>query len=248
MSGRGRDAPIGGQAVLEGVMMRGVRTWSVAVRAPTDDQIERAQREVPEGEIAVSTFPFTSALRRHRVSPHDVELVINTHLHVDHCGNNCLFEHAAIAMSRREWDWTDRFYSTIFASSTPERAALEFYPELPAHNFKTRTIRNVARLARMFWRRDRLGAERRFVWLEETPLPPGLEILQTPGHTPYHVSILVNGSQPVLVAGDAVLHEDPGFSVRTMIPYSEELFLSTREQLLARRLPTIPGHGPLFEP
>ena len=67
MAGRGRDAPIGGQAVLEGVMMRGVRTWSVAVRAPTADQVERQQREIPEGEIAVHTFPFSSALRRHRI-------------------------------------------------------------------------------------------------------------------------------------------------------------------------------------
>jgi uncharacterized protein YqhQ len=31
-----RDAPIGGQAVLEGVMMRGVSTWAVAVRVPHD--------------------------------------------------------------------------------------------------------------------------------------------------------------------------------------------------------------------
>ena len=31
-----KDAPIGGQAVLEGVMMRGVSTWAVAVRAPAD--------------------------------------------------------------------------------------------------------------------------------------------------------------------------------------------------------------------
>lgn len=30
----GRDAPVGGQAVLEGVMMRGVTTWAVAVRNP----------------------------------------------------------------------------------------------------------------------------------------------------------------------------------------------------------------------
>jgi uncharacterized protein YqhQ len=30
----GRDAPVGGQAVLEGVMMRGVTTWAVAVRKP----------------------------------------------------------------------------------------------------------------------------------------------------------------------------------------------------------------------
>ena len=27
-----RDAPVGGQAVIEGVMMRGVRNWAVAVR------------------------------------------------------------------------------------------------------------------------------------------------------------------------------------------------------------------------
>ena len=34
------DAPVGGQAVLEGVMMRGVSTWAVAVRKP-DGEIER---------------------------------------------------------------------------------------------------------------------------------------------------------------------------------------------------------------
>jgi uncharacterized protein YqhQ len=34
-----RDAPVGGQAVLEGVMMRGVSTWAVAVRRP-DDEVE----------------------------------------------------------------------------------------------------------------------------------------------------------------------------------------------------------------
>ncbi|HEY3970105.1 MAG TPA: DUF1385 domain-containing protein, partial [Solirubrobacteraceae bacterium] len=37
-----RDAPLGGQAVLEGVMMRGVRHWAVAVRKPlrTDDEAQ----------------------------------------------------------------------------------------------------------------------------------------------------------------------------------------------------------------
>ena len=30
-----KDAPIGGQAVLEGVMMRGISTWAVAVRKPS---------------------------------------------------------------------------------------------------------------------------------------------------------------------------------------------------------------------
>ena len=35
-----RDAPVGGQAVLEGVMMRGVSNWAVAVRKPTAEQLQ----------------------------------------------------------------------------------------------------------------------------------------------------------------------------------------------------------------
>jgi uncharacterized protein YqhQ len=49
-----RDAPIGGQAVLEGVMMRGVSTWAVAVRRPDDS-------------VAVESFPLVSVLRKHRL-------------------------------------------------------------------------------------------------------------------------------------------------------------------------------------
>ena len=49
-----RDAPVGGQAVLEGVMMRGVSTWAVAVRKP-------------EGEIEVTSEPIVSWAKRHRV-------------------------------------------------------------------------------------------------------------------------------------------------------------------------------------
>jgi uncharacterized protein YqhQ len=61
-----RDAPVGGQAVLEGVMMRGVRTWAIAVRKPTDDQLESSERVIPTGGIDVRIFPLDSPLRRHR--------------------------------------------------------------------------------------------------------------------------------------------------------------------------------------
>src|SRR6185503_1191569 len=46
-----RDAPVGGQAVLEGVMMRGVSTWAVAVRKPLPEQIADG-RELEVGEAA----------------------------------------------------------------------------------------------------------------------------------------------------------------------------------------------------
>jgi uncharacterized protein YqhQ len=63
-----RDAPVGGQAVLEGVMMRGVSTWAVAVRLPSPEQRLRGPLEADEaatGEIEVQSFPLVSVLKRH---------------------------------------------------------------------------------------------------------------------------------------------------------------------------------------
>jgi uncharacterized protein YqhQ len=53
-----RDAPIGGQAVLEGVMMRGISTWAVAVRKPAEEGL---------GEIDVQSFPLVALTRRRRI-------------------------------------------------------------------------------------------------------------------------------------------------------------------------------------
>ena len=47
------SAPIGGQAVLEGVMMRGPSNWSLAVRKP-------------DGEIAKVNRQIESVMLRHR--------------------------------------------------------------------------------------------------------------------------------------------------------------------------------------
>src|SRR5438477_1273147 len=55
-----RDAPVGGQAVLEGVMMRGVNSWALAVRKPPEE--DRAF-----GEIDVQDFPLESWAKRRRV-------------------------------------------------------------------------------------------------------------------------------------------------------------------------------------
>jgi uncharacterized protein YqhQ len=49
-----RDAPVGGQAVLEGVMMRGVSTWAVAVRNPG-------------GQVELSSESLVPWAKRHRI-------------------------------------------------------------------------------------------------------------------------------------------------------------------------------------
>ncbi len=58
-----RDAPVGGQAVLEGVMMRGVSTWAVAVRRPAPE----GSPEDELGPVDVQSFPLVSWTKKHRV-------------------------------------------------------------------------------------------------------------------------------------------------------------------------------------
>src|SRR3954451_6643183 len=64
-----KDAPVGGQAVLEGVMMRGVSTWAVAAGAVPDGKPAPGQEigDVPTGEIAVSSEPLVSWIKKHRL-------------------------------------------------------------------------------------------------------------------------------------------------------------------------------------
>jgi uncharacterized protein YqhQ len=67
-----RDAPLGGQAVLEGVMMRGVSNWAVAVRKPVLDAQGMplkpgAEPQTALGEIEVCSYPISSPMRRHRL-------------------------------------------------------------------------------------------------------------------------------------------------------------------------------------
>jgi uncharacterized protein YqhQ len=61
---------VGGQAVLEGVMMRGVSTWAVAVRKPSAEQLAEggpSSKEGAKGEIDVVSEPLVSWTKRHRL-------------------------------------------------------------------------------------------------------------------------------------------------------------------------------------
>ena len=44
------------------------------------------------------------AMAEHDLSPADVRIVINTHLHFDHCGQNAVFQHAPFYIQRPELD------------------------------------------------------------------------------------------------------------------------------------------------
>jgi N-acyl homoserine lactone hydrolase len=45
---------------------------------------------------------MADALAEHELSPADVKIVINSHLHFDHCGQNAVFKHAPFYVQRAE--------------------------------------------------------------------------------------------------------------------------------------------------
>ncbi len=57
-------------------------------------------------------------LTLHDLKPQDINIVVNTHLHFDHCGNNALFPHAKFIIQAEEYDYAlepERFQEVAYA-------------------------------------------------------------------------------------------------------------------------------------
>jgi glyoxylase-like metal-dependent hydrolase (beta-lactamase superfamily II) len=109
--------------------------------------------------------------------PRDIDTVVNTHLHYDHSGNNHYFSHARLFVSKREWMGT--------AHPHPSQEVL--YEEKA-------------------WLDEPLTEEAyTFIEHDNYQLASGIAVIQTPGHSIGHQSLLVNTDEGVLcVVGDAV--------------------------------------------
>lgn len=108
-------------------------------------------------------------------APEDVDIIINTHLHYDHCGSNRYFPNAVIYVQRKE-------YEAAFDPASPQKQlyATRFFDKKAISYFRWRFLDG------------------------EAEILPGVICLPTPGHTYGHQSVLFNTANgTVCVAGDA---------------------------------------------
>ncbi|WP_411978069.1 N-acyl homoserine lactonase family protein [Streptomyces phaeochromogenes] len=84
------------------VLRSGDRTVVVDTGGPADE--EQIRRMIPFGYVVTEEERVENALTRLGVRAEDVDLVINTHLHWDHCSNNDAFPDAEILVQRAELD------------------------------------------------------------------------------------------------------------------------------------------------
>ncbi len=106
-------------------------------------------------------------------SPDDVKLVIDTHLHFDHAGGNTYVDAAgAVRASFPNARYVVQRGEHEYATHTNERTAASYF------------VRN--------W--DPIIAAGRFDFIDgDREIVPGIRSRKTPGHTPHHQSILVDG-------------------------------------------------------
>jgi N-acyl homoserine lactone hydrolase len=87
----------------------------------------------------------------------------------------------------------------------------------------------------------------------ETPVIPGVTVVTTPGHTPGHISVLIeSGDERILIAGDTTMtrseYEDGRFS--HWYDANQQVQLTASLERLRSWQPTwvIPGHDRAFRP
>ena len=192
-------------------------------------------------------YRLIEALEKRQLHPSDIRMVINTHFHVDHVLNNCLFPAAEIYASQQSYEWCCAVYSDLHDEQNWERLILKYYPQVGDYA-KAQDLKAALRsYALRWWDRQRLGDPSRFRWIETHPWPDNLEFLVTSGHVPGHASVIIRSDdQTTVIAGDALLTREHDENVLTMIPHDREQFHRARSRILAMKARILPGHDDEF--
>ncbi|HEX5484041.1 MAG TPA: MBL fold metallo-hydrolase [Terriglobia bacterium] len=188
-----------------------------------------------------------AALAQRGFEPSDIRIIINTHFHLDHVSNNCLFPRSAIYATQESYDWCHALYADLVDAVNWKTRVLKYYPEMGEYPEIEHLMDGVRRVALRWWDSSRSGLASQFRWIERHALPDGIAAVVTHGHVPGHVSLLTQDSDgTTVVAGDALLTRTHDDQVLTMIPRWRAEYLAGRQKILSIAGRIIPGHDRAF--
>jgi len=213
---------------------------------------------------------LVASLARQGLVPEQIDTVVSTHLHYDHCGNHLRFAKARYIVGEADFEDTRRFIAHYHADDSPEKtatAAILRRNNAAIKDFYVRSIvREVTRNLAFYdtllagdGRFQPITAEGSFFLTSE------IEIVPTPGHTPGHLSVVAHGAsgsqlagseegeaasrQPVsvLIGGDAVSSRNGDLGDgEPHLAWNPKIYGETRTELLASYDWLIPGHDGLI--
>lgn len=174
-----------------------------------------------------------NALKKKGIDPASIKMVIQTHLHWDHCGNLGLFPKAEILVSDEELKFALNPLPVAYAAYEAFGMGLE--PSWIKHMNRFKIVK-----------------------MQDRQIASGVSIFPSPGHSPGGISVLVQTSQgPYVIVGDNVmafeaLNPEPDKNIPFNIPgvYTDMMAIwDSIERSLARvngdRKRLLPGHDRL---
>lgn len=160
-----------------------------------------------------------SSLRLNSIDPASITKVVLTHAHPDHLWGICNspgelnYPNATYHVGGAEWNF---WMNSDVATSLPA----DFRGIVP------RTQRALAAIAG------------RVIFVKQgDEIVSGMRVLDTPGHTPGHFSLLLEGEADMIITADALTHEVISFEYPEWVngfDLSSDVAISTRRKLLAR--------------
>jgi glyoxylase-like metal-dependent hydrolase (beta-lactamase superfamily II) len=191
----------------------------------------------------------------------DIDTIVTTHMHYDHCGGHLLFPKARYLVSAEDHADTATFMSSYHADISPGKITLPALLRLRHDVIKDYYLRSIVREVGRnleFYDLVRHG-DPRFLLLEGSHwITSEIEVVPTPGHTRGHLSVVAHGGAPeergrpadLLVAGDALATRGvmgPGGNENVHLAMDARQYQRTRRLLLDRYRFIVPGHDTLVD-
>lgn len=140
-----------------------------------------ANRYHHAGSVQPEGFSIVERLAGLGISPSDIDLIVFTHLHWDHCYHVAEFPRAQLFVSRREYEWALDPIPLYYKSY--EHPATGLRPQFDGLHF---TLTE-----------------------GEQEIVPGIGVYQSPGHSPGHQTVTVQGSSGLYhCCGDLMFTND----------------------------------------
>jgi len=147
-------------------------------------------------------------LQNFGLTPKDIDYVINTHLHLDHVGNDHLFK--KVIVHEAELNYSLKHYPRPF---------VDYILSLPIEKIK-----------------------------DEVELTRGIKIIETPGHTPGSISVVIESDKTIVACGDAIPTEE---NYRKWVPprinVDSTLAMESMKKIEKIADVIITGHGNIIE-
>lgn len=181
-------------------------------------------------------------------TPSDFNLVINTHLHVDHIGGNRLFTNARILISRQELDFENNFSRILGESPDPLTAlnSMGRYGEADSQELAMHLIK----LVNDYPAAALIGDHTQIEFFEDEPhLPTMISLWRVPGHSVDSRAVLLQGqTRRAVAAGDALYHRDLWRNdTLAAIHYNAQQFQQNAKKIALCPDIIIPGHDRAFD-